>query len=61
MLIVIAILTLIAGIGVFLVACKMLSTSLESASSAGLKRLFAKMGNNKWLGVGVLKVQAARA
>ena len=59
MLIVIAILTLIAGIGVFLVACKMLSTSLESASSAGLKRLFAKMGNNKWLGVGVGTVGTA--
>ena len=59
MLIAIAILTLIAGIGVFLVACKMLSTSLESASSAGLKRLFAKMGNNKWLGVGVGTVGTA--
>ena len=59
MLIVIAILTLIAGIGVFLVACKMLSTSLESASSASLKRLFAKMGNNKWLGVGVGTVGTA--
>ena len=59
MLIVIAILTLIAGIGVFLVACKMLSSSLESASSAGLKRLFAKMGNNKWLGVGVGTVGTA--
>ena len=59
MLIVIAILTLIAGIGVFLVACKMLSTSLESASSAGLKRLFAKMGNSKWLGVGIGTVGTA--
>ena len=59
MLIAIAILTLIAGIGVFLVACKMLSTSLESASSAGLKRLFAKMGNNKWLGVGIGTVGTA--
>ncbi len=53
MLIVIAILTLIAGIGVFLVACKMLSTSLESAISAGLKRLVAKVGNSKWLGMGI--------
>ena len=59
MLIVIAILTLIAGIGVFLVACKMLSTGLESASSAGLKRLFAKMGNSKWLGVGIGTVGTA--
>ena len=59
MLIVIAILTLIAGIGVFLVACKMLSASLESASSAGLKRLFAKMGDSKWLGVGIGTVGTA--
>ena len=59
MLIAIAILTLIAGIGVFLVACKMLSSSLESASSAGLKRLFSKMGNNKWLGVGIGTVGTA--
>ena len=37
----------------------MLSASLESASSAGLKRLFAKMGNNKWLGVGIGTVGTA--
>lgn len=51
--ILIAILTLLAGIGVFLVACNMLSNNLESTSSDGLKRLFAKMGKSKWLGVGI--------
>lgn len=48
-----AILTLIAGIGVFLVACKMMSMHMESASSRRLKQLFAKTGKNPWLGVGI--------
>ena len=48
-----AILMLTAGIGVFLVACKALSTNLENASSQKLKELFAKTGKNKWLGVGI--------
>ena len=49
----IAILTLTAGIGVFLIACQMMSSNLESASSRRLRRLFAKTGNNKWVGVGI--------
>jgi phosphate:Na+ symporter len=48
-----AILTLIAGIGVFLMACNMMSTYLESAGSKKLKRLFARVGDNKWTGVGI--------
>ena len=36
-----AVLTLLAGIGVFLIACTMMSSNLESASSKRLKRLFA--------------------
>jgi len=48
-----AILTLIAGIGVFLMACHMMSTYLESAGSEKLKRLFARVGENKWTGVGI--------
>lgn len=51
--IIIAILTLTAGIGVFLVACQMMSNNLESAGSRGLRRLFAKTGDNKWVGVGI--------
>lgn len=54
-----AVLTLIAGIGVFLVACKMMSVSLENAGSERLKRLFAKTGNNKWIGVGIGTVGTA--
>lgn len=48
-----AFLTLSAGIGVFLVACTMMSSNLESAASRRLKQLFTKTGNNKWIGVGI--------
>lgn len=48
-----AILMLIAGIGIFLVACQMMSSNLESASSEHLKALFSKVGNNKLIGVGI--------
>lgn len=43
-----AILTLIAGIGVFLVACTMMSSNLESAASRRLKQLFTKTGNENY-------------
>ena len=48
-----AILTLIAGIGVFLVACTMMSSNLESAASRRLKQLFSHTGNNNLIGVGI--------
>lgn len=48
-----AILMLLAGIGIFLVACQMMSSNLESASSEHLKALFSKMGKSKLLGVGI--------
>ena len=48
-----AILTLLAGIGVFLVACTMMSSNLESAASRRLKQLFSHTGNNKLVGVGI--------
>lgn len=51
--IIIAILNLIAGVGVFLVACQMMSSNLESASSKRLKQLFGKTGRNKLIGVGI--------
>lgn len=57
--ILIALLTLTAGIGVFLVACQMMSSNLESASSKRLKRLFSQTGNSKWLGVGIGTVGTA--
>jgi phosphate:Na+ symporter len=48
-----ALLTLTAGIGVFLVACTMMSSNLESAASRRLKQLFSHTGNNKLIGVGI--------
>ena len=48
-----AIFTLLAGIGIFLIACQMMSTNLESASSDKLKKLVAKASKSKLLGVGI--------
>ena len=62
-----ALLTLIAGIGVFLVACRMMSSNLESVSSKRLKHLFNKAGSQnggdgwlqRWIGVGIGTVGTA--
>ncbi len=48
-----AILTLVAGIGIFLVACQMMSSNLETASSSRLKSLFSKVSNSRLIGVGI--------
>ena len=48
-----SILTLLAGIGVFLIACQMMSSNLEAASSEKLKKLFSIASNNKLMGVGI--------
>ena len=48
-----AILALIAGIGIFLIACQMMSSNLESASGDRLKKLFATTGKNRLVGVGI--------
>ena len=48
-----AVLTLLAGIGVFLVACSTMSSNLEAAGSSKLKALFAKASGSKLLGVGI--------
>ena len=54
-----AILTLLAGIGIFLIACSMMSSNLEAVSSSKLRALFAKMSGSKWLGVGIGAVATA--
>ena len=54
-----AILTLVAGIGIFLVACQMMSSNLESVSSKGLKNMFSKASGSKLLGVGIGTVGTA--
>lgn len=48
-----SLLTLLAGIGVFLIACQMMSSNLEAASSERLKKLFSKASNSKLMGVGI--------
>ncbi len=54
-----SILTLVAGVGVFLLACQMLSNSLESAGSNKLKSMFSKASHSRWLGVGIGTVGTA--
>lgn len=48
-----SILSLIAGIGVFLIACNIMSDGLEALGSKKLKALFAKTSKSKLLGVGI--------
>lgn len=48
-----AVLTLLAGIGLFLVACNMMSANLESISSDKLRLLFSKISKSKLIGVGI--------
>ena len=48
-----AILALISGIGVFLIACSMVSSNIESLSGGKLRRLFEKTSDNKLAGVGI--------
>lgn len=54
-----AVLMLIAGIGIFLVACTMMSENLESVSGNGLRNLFGKISGNKLIGVGIGTVGTA--
>lgn len=48
-----AILTLLAGCGVFLAGMNMLGDGLERSAGGGLKRLFEKISGNRFAGVGV--------
>ena len=54
-----AVLALVAGIGIFLIACNMMSSNLESVSSKRLRALFAKTSNSKLVGVGIGTVATA--
>ena len=51
--IVTSVLSLVAGVGVFLIACTMMSSNLEALGSKRLKSLFKKASKSKLLGVGV--------
>ena len=57
--IVTALLTLLAGIGVFLIACHTMSANLEAAGSDRLRALFARASGSKLLGVGIGTVGTA--
>lgn len=48
-----AVLNLLAGVGIFLVACSMMSKNLEAAGSNKLKDLFEKASKSRLLGVGI--------
>ena len=54
-----ALLTLLAGIGVFLIACHMMSSNLEAAGSDKLRALFGKASGSRLLGVGIGAVGTA--
>lgn len=54
-----SILTLIAGVGVFLIACTMMSANLEALGSKKLKSLFNRTAKSKLVGVGVGTVTTA--
>ena len=47
----IGLLHLLAGIGIFLTGCDIMSSNLEAASSDRLKKLLARVSNNKIIGV----------
>lgn len=54
-----ALLTLLAGIGVFLIACHTMSSNLEAAGSDKLRALFGKASGSRLLGVGIGAVGTA--
>lgn len=57
--IVTSMLTLLAGVGIFLIACTMMSSNLEALGSRKLKALFAKASGSRLVGVGVGAVTTA--
>ncbi|MCR5473710.1 MAG: Na/Pi cotransporter family protein [Lachnospiraceae bacterium] len=58
-LIISAILSMLAGIGIFLVACQTMSSNLEAVSSSKLRSLFRRVSGNKMIGVGIGAVTTA--
>jgi len=44
---------LLAGIAVFLLGIKLMSSGLQSGAGKGIKKLFARIGDNRFVGVGV--------
>ena len=48
-----SIITLLAGLGVLMVGMKMLSEGLERSAGGGMRKLFGKISNNRFAGIGV--------
>ncbi|MDE7107832.1 MAG: Na/Pi symporter, partial [Clostridiales bacterium] len=48
-----SILTLIAGLGVLMIGMKMLSEGLERSAGKGMRKMFGKISNNRFAGIGV--------
>lgn len=51
--VVLSVLSLIAGLGVLMIGMKMLSDGLERSAGKGMRKLFGKISNNRFAGVGV--------
>lgn len=51
--VVISVLSLIAGLGVLMIGMKMLSEGLERSAGKGMRKLFGKISNNRFAGIGV--------
>lgn len=51
--VVLSVLSLIAGLGVLMIGMKMLSEGLERSAGKGMRKLFGKISNNRFAGVGV--------
>ncbi len=54
-----AVLSMLAGIGIFLIACSTMSSNLEAVSSSKLRALFRKVSGSKMIGVGIGTVTTA--
>ena len=46
-------LQMVAGVGVYLISCGIISRNLEAASSDKLKKMFSKVSKNKLIGVAI--------
>ena len=51
--IVMGLIWLLAGVGVFIVGMNLLSTALEKSAGGGMKKLLGKISNNRFAGVGI--------
>lgn len=48
-----AVIGLLAGLGALLIGFKLLSDNIEKLATGGLKKLFNKTSNNRWVGIGI--------